>query len=138
MDKIKGALFIDTSAFKALIDDADEFHQKALTIWETQHALNRQLVTSNYILDESFTLLRKRRGFSTVDQFREILHQSADSIYIARVMVEDEAAAWEWFAKDWSGLSFTDCVSFAQMQRLQIQEAFSFDKHFRRAGFKLV
>ncbi len=34
--------------------------------------------------------------------------------------------------KDWS---LTDCISFVVMQREQIQEAFTSDKHFEQAGF---
>ena len=33
-------------------------------------------------------------------------------------------------------ISFTDCVSFALMREADIQQAFSFDWHFERAGFK--
>lgn len=132
------SLFVDTSAFKALIDKSDDFHERALATWQAQQEQNRQFVTSNFILDESFTLLRKRLGFSTVSQFAEILSESSESLYISRATIADEARAWEWFSKDWSGLSFTDCVCFSQMQRLQIQEVFSFDAHFKRAGFTLV
>ena len=34
--------------------------------------------------------------------------------------------------KDWG---LTDCISFVVMQREQIQEAFTSDKHFEQAGF---
>jgi predicted nucleic acid-binding protein len=51
------------------------------------------------------------------------------------VTKEDVLAAWEVFRrfrdKDWS---FTDCVSYAVMQRLQITTAFSFDHHFTQFG----
>jgi predicted nucleic acid-binding protein len=34
--------------------------------------------------------------------------------------------------KEWS---FTDCVSFAAMQEMNIRDAFTTDHHFRQAGF---
>lgn len=34
-------------------------------------------------------------------------------------------------------VSFTDCVSFVLMRRQGIERAFSFDKHFPAAGFRL-
>jgi predicted nucleic acid-binding protein len=47
-------------------------------------------------------------------------------------------AAWEMFQayedKEWS---FTDCTSFVLMQRRQLYLAFSFDYHFKQAGFQL-
>jgi len=32
-------------------------------------------------------------------------------------------------------VSFTDCISFAMMKRLQIKQVFTFDYHFSLAGF---
>lgn len=37
--------------------------------------------------------------------------------------------------KEWS---FTDCVSFTTMRRLNVTKAFTFDKHFRQAGFEML
>lgn len=48
----------------------------------------------------------------------------------------DEARAWNWFLKDWSDFSFTDCVSFALMERLGFKRVATFDRHFSKAGFK--
>jgi hypothetical protein len=48
-------------------------------------------------------------------------------------------AAWQVFAtfsdKRWS---FTDCVSYAVMKRLQIAEAIALDEHFKQFGFATV
>ena len=137
MDRPK-QLFIDTSAFKALVDTKDDFHQKAKTIWvklEKQKS-DVSLMTSNYVLDESFTLIRARSGIDTVQYFRTVLAASPE-LAIVRVTVSDEANAWNWFTKDWSSLSFTDCVSFALMKRLKITSVVTFDQHFTRAGFEI-
>ena len=34
--------------------------------------------------------------------------------------------------------SLTDAISFAVMERLQITQAFTFDRHFAQYGFTLV
>ena len=94
-------------------------------------------MTSNYVLDESFTLIRARSGIDIVQYFRTVLAASPE-LAIVRVTVSDEANAWNWFTKDWSSLSFTDCVSFALMKRLKITSVVTFDQHFTRAGFEMV
>ena len=129
-------IFIDTSAFKALVDPKDDFHKVVKQIWSKLQKEDATLVTTNYILDESFTLMRARCGVKVVDAFRQILARSPN-IKIVRVTAADEAKAWNWFMKDWSKLSFTDCVSFAVMKRLRLQRVVSFDDHFKRAGFHL-
>lgn len=128
--------FIDTSFFKALIDRQDKFHNQANKIWKKLEQTNANLVCSNYIVDETATLIRAKIGLETAFKFRQLLVNSR-KIKICRVLIEDEAEAWEWFKNDWSRLSFTDCVSFAQMKRLGIKQACSFDQHFARAGFKI-
>lgn len=131
-------VFVDTSGFKAVIDPEDEFHSSALKIWQELKEKNAQLVTSNYILDETFTLLRAKCGLDSAVEFKKVLGESQKSLTIYRVTVADEAGAWKWFKKKWSKLSFTDCVSFAMMERLSIEQVITFDRHFARAGFELV
>lgn len=130
-------IFVDTSMFYALVNQKDEFHHQAKDIWEKLNSQKVKLLTSNYVLDETFTLIRSRRGKSIVDEFRKNL-AGQYKIKIMRVLVSDEATAWEWFLLDWADLSFTDCASFALMKRLAIENVASFDNHFKRAGFKLV
>jgi len=129
------AIFVDTSMFYALANEKDNFHHQAVRIWAKLKENNMVPVTSNYVLDETFTLLRKRRGRIVVDEFRKNL-AGEYPIKITRVTVIDEAKAWEWFLLDWSDLSFTDCVSFAMMKRLNITHTAAFDTHFQRAGFQ--
>ncbi|OGK53571.1 hypothetical protein A3B56_01345 [Candidatus Roizmanbacteria bacterium RIFCSPLOWO2_01_FULL_45_11] len=130
-------LFIDTSAFKALVDPKDEFHSAAVRIWDSLRNKHNRFITTNYVLDESFTLIRVRCGVQVADIFRHTLLKSPE-LSIIRVTIDDEASAWKWFMNDWNKLSFTDTVSFAVMTRLNIRRVVTFDKHFSRAGFLMV
>ena len=48
-----------------------------------------------------------------------------------------ERRAWQIFKKyDTAGFSFTDCVSFAVMEALEIKQAFTFDEHYDVMGFE--
>lgn len=132
------AIFVDTSMFKALLDVEDDFHQHAARVWETLRKRQAKLVTTNFILDESYTLIRKRCGFAAAQLLRLRLFEDWRSIQIVRVTIQDEADAWVWFQKNWSNLSFTDCISFAVMKRLNLSTVATFDRHFIQAEFSMV
>jgi predicted nucleic acid-binding protein len=51
----------------------------------------------------------------------------------------DELDALRWMRKYADQrISFTDCVSFALMRRHRIRAAFTFDRHFKVAGFEVI
>jgi predicted nucleic acid-binding protein len=131
-------IFLDTSMFKALVDIDDDFHTKAEHEWVNIQKQSFVLSTSNFIVDESITLLRIRCGKPKAYAFRDLLSDNNYSIRIFRVTTDDEMNAWKWFVNDWSKLSFTDCVTFAQMKRLGIRDVATFDKHFKKAGFHVM
>jgi len=60
-------------------------------------------------------------------------------IDIVHVAPEIESQAWEIFKKySDKSFSFTDCTSFAIMQQLEINQAFTFDSHFIQFGFQTL
>lgn len=132
------AIFIDTSAFIALYLKGDNFHLKAIEFLK-QLQRKTTFVTSNFVLDEVYTFLRVDKGKKVAVEFAEFLAQNAEVVKLRRISIEDEKEAFKYFKKyDFSGLSFTDCTSFALMRRLGLKEVFSFDEHFAKAGFRLV
>ena len=133
---VKNKVLIDTSMWKALLDEHDDFYSDAIRIWQRLKEENAPLVCSNYLLDETFTLLRIRVGMRVVEALRQLLIDPP-GIKIFRATISDEKDAWDWFVNDWKGLSFTDCVSFAMMKRMGLTRVVTFDKHFQRAGFKV-
>lgn len=136
--KTSNAIFVDTSFFKALIDIKDDFHLPAVDIWKGIIKNKTVLITTNFILDETFTLIRVRNGLEAALEFKDKLAEGLRRIKLIRVMIQDEANAWNWFSNNWRDLSFTDCTSFAVMKRLGIVRAAAFDRHFARAGFDLL
>ena len=62
-------IFVDTSAFIALQDRGDQFHSVAVKF---NHYLGKNkfdIYTSNYVLDETFTLLKIRAGHAVAKKF---------------------------------------------------------------------
>lgn len=86
-------VFVDTSFFKAYIDIKDEFHLKALEIFKELKRKEALLITSNYILDETFTLLRVKCNLEIAREFKTALEEFETGLKIVRVTNSDDAAA---------------------------------------------
>ena len=128
-------IFVDTSAWYAIIDKNDQDHSAAVAKIQL---LSHPLVTSNYILDEILTLLKARFGSATAISFGQKLWDQEVSALL-RITEEDERIAWEIFRQyPDKGFSFTDCTSFVLMERLGINTAFAFDNHFAQYGKFLI
>ena len=130
-------IFVDTGAFLGRCLPSDQCHETASTLWERLELDRVQCFTSNFVLDETFTLLARRSSYSFAAQKARALYSST-TLQILRPTVEDELAALGLFEKFADQeVSFTDCVSFVLMRKNIIRRAFSFDSHFERAGFAL-
>lgn len=92
-------------------------------------------ITTDYILDETLTLIRMRVGHEEAVNFGRWLSESG-VVRLIDVNPKLRETAWEIF-KRYSDkyFSFTDCTSFALMRELNISQAFSFDRHFSQFGF---
>lgn len=134
---ISKKLFVDTSWFRAFSDPKDDFYTKASSQFKEISKNSIKLITSNYVLDETYTLIRTKVSFQSSLDFREMLASMVGTLKLVRVLPQDEFDAWKWFTQDWSGLSFTDCTSFALMNRVGLNDVVTFDKHFVRAGFTI-
>ena len=90
------------------------------------------MVTTNYVADEIITLAKNRLGNKIAVEIGQNLWNEEVATLI-HVTSSDEKKAWKIFVRHQDkGFSFTDCTSFAVMERLGIIEAFAFDEHFRQ------
>jgi len=127
-------VFVDTSAWYAFSRADDPDH---LGVRETLRRWEGRLVTSNFVFDETVTLVRARLGHGAALRVGGVL-RDPDTVDLARLLPEDEEEAWSLFTRRRDQLySFTDCSSFALMGRLRLSRAVSTDRHFHQAGFKV-
>jgi uncharacterized protein len=130
-------IFIDTGAFLARYIERDQHHGAAITQWRKVQSERLRCFTSNFVMDETITLLARRSSHEFAAERAKNLMESA-SLVILRPTEIEERAALEWFRKYADqNVSFTDCVSFVLMKRQEIKLAFSFDRHFLMAGFEV-
>jgi len=128
---------LDSSALFALIDPQDRYYKPAREIYQRVKQKGYHLITTDYLLDEIFTLITSRLSRKHAIEYAKLWpNQDVDLIFVTE---QDFFSAKELFEhyhdKNWS---FTDCVSFAVMKRLNIDTAFSFDRNFTQAGFNLL
>jgi predicted nucleic acid-binding protein len=128
-------VFIDTSGFYALLVAADEQHTRAAQILKTAAGRHARFLTTDYVLDETVTLLVARGHRQLVAAFlRTTLESSACRIEWTEAARFSETATFMLKHQDhrWS---FTDCLSFVVMKTLHLRDALTKDVNFEQAGF---
>jgi len=128
-------LFIDTGGFYALVSAESASHANAVAIMEEARRNRRRAVTTDYILDETATLLRARGLTKQLKEFFRLTEES-QALNVEWMTPNRFAAARTFMLKHMDQeFSFTDCVSFIVMKELRLTDALATDKHFRIAGF---
>ncbi|NCR42387.1 MAG: type II toxin-antitoxin system VapC family toxin [Microcystis aeruginosa W13-11] len=127
--------FLDASYIVALELVDDQNHQLALQHWRSLDRKNLKLVTTSYIFDEVVTFFSSRYLHAKAVEIGERLLTSP-SVQFIQV---DEALfteGWRLFRQyDDKSYSLTDCISFAIMKQLNINNSLTFDKHFSQVNF---
>ena len=120
-------IFVDTGAWYASLVPNDPDHAKAVQWLAANHSA---LLTTDYVIDETPTLLRARgeRKRALLLGARFFQHELAK---IHKITAADLTLAWKTFQQfDDKGWSFTDCTSKVVIEQLSIKVAFAFDHHF--------
>ena len=126
-----GTVFVDTGGWFGSLVPWDANHVAA-SGW--LRANNRPLLTTDFIVDETLTLLRARGEPAIAFTLGASLFvgEIAQVYYLTE---EDIVAAWNVFRtysdKEWS---FTDCTSKVVIEKLGIAQAFAFDQHLHQFG----
>lgn len=128
--------FIDTSAFFALLDREDSNNRKAKNILEKILIPQNTLITSNYVVIESFSLIQHRLGLQAVREFHEDMLPLINIEWINKSTHQSGVSALLTASR--KKLSLVDCVSFEIMRNLGIKKVFAFDPHFEEQGFVII
>lgn len=128
-------VFADTSGFYAGLDGTDPFHPEAARCFRQAKAEGWRLVTTNYVVHETWALAQNRFGWDAVEAFLDALLPLCDMTWVDQPL--HEAAVVRCRKEHLRKLSLTDCVSLELMARLGLTEAIARDKHFEQAGIHL-
>jgi predicted nucleic acid-binding protein len=131
-------LFVDTAGWVACADAADPAHNKAAGARDAWLQEGGVLITTDYVADETLTLLRVRLGLGTAEAWWQQVDGSPrlrwEYIGLARA---DKARGFFFRYRD-KEFSFTDCTSFVVMRELKLREVLTTDHHFAQAGFNTL
>ena len=132
------ALFVDTAGWAACADAADPAHQDCVTARDGALESGTPLITTDFVVDETLTLLRMRLGVRAAQAWwRQI--DASHRLRWERIDAGRFDRAREMFFryKD-KDFSFTDCTSFVVMRELRLTRALTTDGHFKQAGFTIA
>ncbi len=131
-------IFVDTSALFAVLDRDDQAHESARAAWAGWLSDEREisLLTSNYVLVESFALLQSRFGMEAVRAFHDDL---LPVLQVHWATPEDhDIATQALLLAGRRRASLVDCTSLQLMRRLGVSWAFAFNRHFAEQGCEVL
>jgi uncharacterized protein len=129
-------IFVDTSAFLALLDADEQHHVEAQRIWAKLAKESADLYCTSYVLVETAALIQNRLGMPQLRAFHENVFPFLRVVWVDSTLHGPGMAAV--VTANRRQLSLVDCVSFAAMRQNGINHAFAFDMHFEEQGFDVL
>lgn len=129
------AVFVDTGGWVALRYGRDQYHGRARSILRRLRTDGIGLVTTEWVLAESVTLLKARGAVDHALALGEAI-QAGRLGHLLESTPERRRRAWDLFVRYRDRrVSWVDCASFAVMEEIGLTQFFGFDEDFVRAGF---
>jgi len=129
------SVFVDTSGFYAFLDRTDPFHAEARELVLLARDAKWRLLTTSYVVHESWALIQARLGWEAVEDWLGTLLPMCEIEWVDETLHRLGAARARQVRE--RRLSLTDCVSFELMSARGCTEAIADDEHFRKLGHVL-
>jgi predicted nucleic acid-binding protein len=127
-------VLVDSGGFLASYNRNDADHASAVRVLRDLRRDGASVFTTNFVRSEAYTLIGVRVSWSRARAWL----RSFD-VPLEWVLPQDEKRAIEILLRYRDKtFSFVDATSFAVMERLGVEEALTFDEHFRQYGFRAV
>jgi predicted nucleic acid-binding protein len=127
----------DSSAYLALLDLADRNHDAAVELLRWLAHQRYRLYTTSAMLYEAHALVLSELGTRQANQFLQSVLQG--NTVVVRIRSSDEERARSiLFRYTDKTFSYNDALSFAVMERLGIDLAFTFDRDFMEYGLNIL
>jgi predicted nucleic acid-binding protein len=129
-------VFVDTSAFLAVLNADDEYHAAARKTWEPLITGQEIMLCNNYILIETLALLQNRFGIRAVRVFQDDILPMLEIRWVNEAIHQQAISAL--LGANQRNLSLVDCTAFETMRQAGITQAFTFDRHYASYGFTMI
>ena len=132
------AVFVDTGGWMACADRHDPAHRDCRAARDATLKAGRVLITTDFVVDETLTLIRFRLGLAAANAWWEQIDGSARLRWERVENDRFERARHLFFQYRDKDLSFADCTSVAIMRELKLTTVITTDGHFRQVGFDVL
>ena len=132
------SVFVDTWGWVELGHRRAPRHDEVRRFYASLVQQRVAIITTDYVLDETLTLLFRREVFQEATRFVEAIFSAAEQgrLVIERITSDRFANAWllrQQF-QDKPTISFTDLTSMVVMRDLGITDVLTEDDHFQQIG----
>ena len=135
-------LFIDTWGWLTLHNRGETYHQETVEFYQNFLRQRGKFYTTDYVLDETFTLFFRRLNSYQAQASMELLLKSFEHNNFQKIWITPER--FEQTLKlrvkylDKPLISFTDLSSMVVMKELGINQILTDDDHFQQVGMGLL
>jgi len=128
--------FLDTVGLIAVWDRDDQWPEAASRAFDALMSARVPLITTTYVLAECGNAAARTPFRRDVFELRERIESGGRLVKSTDV---DWLLAWENYRRGEAGQAgLVDHLSFVVMRRLGLVEAFTNDRHFNAAGFRVL
>ena len=131
-------VFIDTWGWLTLRDRKESRHQEVKDFYRQFRDQNGIIYSSDYVIDETITLIFKRLPFKTAKESLSKIDKAIEEGYLQMEWVTPErfekAKGLRLKYQDKPRISFTDLTSMVIMKELGVKDIITGDEHFEHVG----
>jgi predicted nucleic acid-binding protein len=135
---MSGKLFIDTWGWIVLFNKRESRHKEVDAFYRKFRLEGGRIFTSDYVLDETFTLLFKRVPEKAASEALQHIHDAYKEGYIECIRILppmfEKTVQLRLKLSDKPNISFTDLTSMLVMKEQGISTILSDDTHFLHVG----
>ena len=131
-------VFVDASAYVALARQDDQNHPAAQAIIVALRQQRARLYTTYFAAVEAHALLLRYLGIAPALRYLQGLESSQVTTIVHANPTDIEAAEALLYRYDDKDFSLADAIAFVVMTRLELKQAFTFDRHFEQYGWQVL